>query len=348
MSVVLGIAEEKVHTNREVRYYFFDDASGNKEIKYIEIDDKIENDMPKNTISHAHENLVPNPSFEEGDTTPTGWTSIALADYTHTWDSSVAHSGEKSIGCLLRTNYTENDAWETTDYIPVDFTNHIYGFSFWYKFIGTQPSTEQYVESIIYYYDENLKKITGFGFGESFSSEWAYMFFPPDFLLSNNEKDRAKYAKIQLGQNVIQGEEPDPMLEVRFDDIYFGFDEPPHTPTITGKTYGSTNRTYRYTIQTTDPENDNVYYFVDWGDMYATGLIGPYKSGQTVSVWSYWKSEGTYTITVHAIDVFGLSSQTTLNVTMPYSYNKPIPQFLEILAQRFPNAFPMLRHLLRY
>ena len=37
-----------------------------------------------------------------------------------------------------------------------------------------------------------------------------------------------------------------------------------------------------------------------------------------------------------------------LPITMPYSYNKPILQFLDVLFQRFPHAFPILRQLLGY
>jgi hypothetical protein len=35
-----------------------------------------------------------------------------------------------------------------------------------------------------------------------------------------------------------------------------------------------------------------------------------------------------------------------LPVTMPYSYNNPLLRFSELLFQRLPNTFPVLRHLL--
>jgi hypothetical protein len=37
-----------------------------------------------------------------------------------------------------------------------------------------------------------------------------------------------------------------------------------------------------------------------------------------------------------------------LPITMPYSFNKPILPFLELLFQRFPHTFPILRQLLGY
>jgi pyrrolidone-carboxylate peptidase len=129
-----------------------------------------------------------------------------------------------------------------------------------------------------------------------------------------------------------------------------GVNMPPDTPTITGETNGKTQTSYDYVIQTTDPEQDNVQYFIDWGDNTNSGWIGPYTSGQTVSVSHSWDAEGTFNVKVKAKDsLTGKESDwATLTVTMPYSYDKTIPQFLELWFQRFPNEFPILRQLLRY
>jgi hypothetical protein len=123
----------------------------------------------------------------------------------------------------------------------------------------------------------------------------------------------------------------------------------PNTPTISGKTNGSIRTSYDYTIQTTDFDEDDMKYFIDWGDNNNSGWIGPYRIGQIASVNHSWDSKGTYAIKVKAKDQHGLESDwATLTVTMPYSFNRPILQFLELLFQRFPNAFPILRHLLGY
>ena len=56
-----------------------------------------------------------------------------------------------------------------------------------------------------------------------------------------------------------------------------------------------------------------------------------------------------YAIKAKAKDVNGNESNwETLTVTMPYSYNVPFMQFWERLFERFPNAFPILRHLMGY
>jgi hypothetical protein len=124
---------------------------------------------------------------------------------------------------------------------------------------------------------------------------------------------------------------------------------PPNTPNIDGEIDGVIETAYDYTIHTVDPDNNDVYYFVDWGDTTNSGWIGPYNSDEEVITSHSWSSDGTYSIKVKARDVYGIESDwAILTVTMPCSYNKPIPQLLELLFQRFPHAFPILRHLLGF
>jgi len=124
---------------------------------------------------------------------------------------------------------------------------------------------------------------------------------------------------------------------------------PPDKPIISGKTSGKTKIEQEYKINTTDPEGNNVFYFVDWGDGTNSSWLGSYDSGEEITAKHVWNVKGNYTIKVKAKDIFnGESDWATLTVTMPYSYNKPMPHFVELLFQRFPNAFPLLRHLMGY
>jgi len=124
---------------------------------------------------------------------------------------------------------------------------------------------------------------------------------------------------------------------------------PPNTPIITGEINGTIQTSYDYTIRTTDPDQDNVEYLIDWGDNTNSEWIGPYNSDEMVIVSHRWDSKGTYVIKVKARDAYFTESDwMTLTVTMPYSYDKPISQLLEFLFHRFPHTFPLLRHLLGY
>jgi hypothetical protein len=83
------------------------------------------------------------------------------------------------------------------------------------------------------------------------------------------------------------------------------YNAPPDTPSIpTGPTFGITYEEYTYTSMTTDVENDEIYYKFDWGDDTQSEWIGPFASGETISVKHQWLTPGIYGITVKAKDVF--------------------------------------------
>ena len=124
---------------------------------------------------------------------------------------------------------------------------------------------------------------------------------------------------------------------------------PPATPVLTGPTQGKVNQTYVYSVVTTEPDGEEIYYFVDWGDGQVNDWIGPYPSSVTAEMSYQWEKKGTYTIKVKAKDIYGKESTWSdpLSITMPYSY-KPIYLFLEWLFVHFPNSFPILRQLMGY
>jgi hypothetical protein len=125
--------------------------------------------------------------------------------------------------------------------------------------------------------------------------------------------------------------------------------QPPNPPSIDGPTNGKIKQPHDYIINTTDPNGDDVSYYIDWGDNTNSGWIGPYSSGIEITQSHTWAKKGTYTIKAKAKDVYGNESDwTTLSVTMPYSFNIPFQPFWKKLFERFPNAFPILRHLLGY
>jgi hypothetical protein len=124
---------------------------------------------------------------------------------------------------------------------------------------------------------------------------------------------------------------------------------PPNIPTINGKKLGKIGTSYDYTFQTTDPDQNDVEYFIDWGASNNSGWLGPFKSGEPVSESHSWIQEGIYDIRIKARDVnYAESDWATLTVTMPCSYNIQLVQTWERLFQRFPNAFPLLRNLIGF
>jgi hypothetical protein len=53
-------------------------------------------------------------------------------------------------------------------------------------------------------------------------------------------------------------------------------DTSPTVPTIQGPTQGKPGTSYSYTIVSADPEDDPVFYYVDWGDSTNSSWVGPY------------------------------------------------------------------------
>jgi hypothetical protein len=121
----------------------------------------------------------------------------------------------------------------------------------------------------------------------------------------------------------------------------------PNTPTGTKK--GDINTEYTYSSSTTDPQGDQIYYLFNWDDGSNSGWLGPFNSGVTCEATHQWTQKGNYNIRVKAKDVNSAESHWSdpFPITMPYTY-KPLQQFLELLFERFPHAFPLLRHLLGY
>ena len=120
----------------------------------------------------------------------------------------------------------------------------------------------------------------------------------------------------------------------------------PATPT--GQTKGKIGVEYTYCTSTTDPDEDQVYYWFEWGDGTNSSWIGPYPSGETACANHSWETKGDYEIKVKAKDTGGLESEWSdpLPVTMPRDRQSSAQLFLKLL-EMVANRFPMLKLLMR-
>ncbi len=124
--------------------------------------------------------------------------------------------------------------------------------------------------------------------------------------------------------------------------------QPPEPPVIDGQTNGKAGTEYEYTFNATDPDGDDVKYYIDWGDGDTEWTDDFSASGTPVTVSHTWVGKDTYTITAKAQDEYGLEGpEGTLDISMPinipFNFNFNL---LSWLFERFPNAFPILRHML--
>jgi len=96
---------------------------------------------------------------------------------------------------------------------------------------------------------------------------------------------------------------------------------PPEKPTIQGPTVGLVGTTYSYIVSTTDPDGDDVFYCFNWSDGSGEVCLGPFPSGQEVTVSHTWNTVGTYTIEVKAHDPQNAESEPgTLQVKISLIY----------------------------
>ncbi len=124
---------------------------------------------------------------------------------------------------------------------------------------------------------------------------------------------------------------------------------PPNTPSIDGEINGEVGSEYDYTFVTTDPDGNDVYYWIEWDDDSSDGWIGPYNSNEEITVSHTWSEQGTYIIKVRAKDMYGaLSEWETLEVTMPRNraINGPFLNYLQNFLTGHPSLFPILQRLI--
>ncbi|MCK4364947.1 MAG: PKD domain-containing protein [Thermoplasmatales archaeon] len=121
----------------------------------------------------------------------------------------------------------------------------------------------------------------------------------------------------------------------------------PLAPTIDGPTSGTPETSYTYNFVTTDPNDDDIYYYVDWGDGETEDWDGPYNSGDGSSASHTWSSQGIYTVKVKARDSYGAEGPWgTLKVNMPRARSNVFIQFLERILEPFPILKLILTKLL--
>jgi len=123
--------------------------------------------------------------------------------------------------------------------------------------------------------------------------------------------------------------------------------QPPNVPYINGETSGKKGIKYEYTFNATDPEGDDIKYYIDWGDNNIEWTDFN-VSGTKIKINHTWVNRGKYKITTKAQDVYGAESEWgTLEVTMPKNkaiiFNFPL---IRCLFEHYLNAFPLLRYIL--
>jgi hypothetical protein len=118
---------------------------------------------------------------------------------------------------------------------------------------------------------------------------------------------------------------------------------PPSAPTIDGPISGRIGIAYPYNFNSTDPNGDQVSYYIRWGDGTITDWTVLQSSGYPGYTESRsWSTKGKYTIAAKAKDEYDVhSGWTELDVEIPR--NKPL--YFNLFSWMF-ERFPLLEKLL--
>lgn len=110
-----------------------------------------------------------------------------------------------------------------------------------------------------------------------------------------------------------------------------------------GPASGNKGEEYTYIATTIDPQQDQLYYFFEWGDGTDSGWIGPFNSGEEASETHTWSKVGDYAIKVKAKDTEGYESEWSdpLSVSMPRNRDR-FSVLSSILQNKFPRIYRFL------
>ena len=96
---------------------------------------------------------------------------------------------------------------------------------------------------------------------------------------------------------------------------------PPYAPTIDGETSGSVNVSYTFDFLTTDPESNDIYYYVEWGDGQIQDWIGPYESNYMLKLDHTYTATGNFEIRSKARDTFNMEGPWSAVHPISISFN---------------------------
>jgi hypothetical protein len=122
----------------------------------------------------------------------------------------------------------------------------------------------------------------------------------------------------------------------------------PSIPRVRGSTSGKVDEVYEFTFVSTDPNGYNIYYKIEWGDGTGEGeygWIGPYSSGETITLTHTWNKIGKYNIHAIAKNINGYFSDPG---TLPISISRiKINKIQCSFLKNYPVFYYLLERLLK-
>ena len=111
----------------------------------------------------------------------------------------------------------------------------------------------------------------------------------------------------------------------------------PTKPVIDGPKIGGAGVEHAYSFISTDPDDDDLFYYIDWDDGLTEEWIGPYNSGEKIIVNHTYAKKGFYIIKAKARDINNLESPWgKYTIRMPRTQQVIIFEFIQYILKYFP------------
>ena len=118
---------------------------------------------------------------------------------------------------------------------------------------------------------------------------------------------------------------------------------PPNLPEIDGPRSVKVGISYNYTFYSIDPDEDDIWYHIGWGDKEIIYIYGPYSSGEEITLNYTWIQKGNFIISCWASDIFDEDSDIA-------KFEVKVPRNIKFdlnLLSWFYIRFPILKLLFK-
>ena len=88
------------------------------------------------------------------------------------------------------------------------------------------------------------------------------------------------------------------------------YNYPPDTPVISGAFRLLPGISYNFKFSSNEPDGEDIYLYIEWGDGELENWIGPYTSGEEITLSHKYTTKGSFFINATAKDVNGFESDT--------------------------------------
>jgi hypothetical protein len=118
---------------------------------------------------------------------------------------------------------------------------------------------------------------------------------------------------------------------------------PPNAPTINGPNKAKKGVGSTYEFNSSDPDGDDLYYYIEWGDGSNTSWIGPYSTGKSFTLKHIWNEKNSFQIKAKVKDDDGVESNWTIFKVSTFKNRVLYSSILEKVLYKLQDYFPILK-----